>query len=89
MPCAGAAKRRLGTRSSISFAEIVKPSSRTKVAVSPAVAVKVAAAATRVGMSKEQALEIAAAEPRHATIFAGLTQNAKGAQRFSGRNGKR
>jgi hypothetical protein len=42
-----------------------------KVAVSPDVAARVAAAAARVGLTKEQALAIAAAEPRHATIFAG------------------
>ena len=39
--------------------------------VSPTVAAKVAAVAARVGFTREQALAIAAAEPRGATIFAG------------------
>lgn len=47
-----------------------KPRTGTTV-VSPAFAAKVAAVAARVGFTREQALAIAAAEPRGATIFAG------------------
>ena len=60
---------------------VVKSTRRATVVVSPAVAAKVAAAAARVVLSKEQAQEIAAAEPRHATIFAGSLRKAWGRNR--------
>ena len=41
------------------------------VIVSPAVAAKVAESVARVGLTREQGLAIAKAEPRGATIFAG------------------
>ena len=49
----------------------MKPIRWAKVVVSPEVAAKVAAAAARVGLAKEQAMEIAASEPRNAIVFAG------------------
>ena len=46
----------------------------SKVHVSPEVATKVAAAAARVGLTKEQALAISASEPRHTTVYAGRAE---------------
>ena len=48
-----------------------RKSNPERATVSPAVAKRVAAAAERVGLTREQALAIARAEPRGATIFAG------------------
>ncbi len=59
----------------------VKSIRRIKVVVSPDVAAKVAAAAARVALTKEQALEIASAEPRNATIFAGSLRKASARKR--------
>jgi len=56
-----------------------------RIIVSPQVAAKVAAAAARVGLTREQTLEIAAAEPRHATIFAGPVKKARTTPRRTGR----
>ena len=65
----------------------VKPWS--SVTVSPSVAARVAAAAKRVGLTREQALAIAEAEPRGATVFAGrLAPEEETGARKPGRHGK-
>lgn len=46
--------------------------------VPPDVAAKVAAAAERVGLTREQALSIAEAEPRGSTVFAGRLKPQRG-----------
>ena len=62
---------------------MVKPA-RNKVVVPQAIAAKVQAAAARIAMTKEKALEIAAAEPPNATIFAGPARSSKEARRLMG-----
>lgn len=49
--------------------------------VSQAVSDKVAAVAARVGLTREQALAIAAAEPRGTTVFAGSLKSQQQAKR--------
>jgi hypothetical protein len=73
-------QRQLGACQPV-YIDAVKSTRRIKVAVSPDVAAKVAAAAARVALTKEQALEIASAEPRNATIFAGPLRKASARQR--------
>lgn len=63
------------------YIDAVKSTRRIKVVVSADVAARVAAAAARVALTEEQALEIASAEPRHATIFAGPFRKASARQR--------
>ncbi len=61
--------------------DAVKSTHRIKVVLSRDVAAKVAAAAARVTFTKEQALQIASAEPQHATIFSGSLRKASARQR--------
>ena len=58
------------------YISLVKSTRWNKVTVSPDVAAKVAAAAARVGLTKEQALAIMAAEPRYTTVYAGQVRKA-------------